>query len=62
MKTSFMEKCQDYYKSLDIKEEIFKFMQKEDDNMDDCVECFKYTLQRSGHSNLDKEILNIILL
>ena len=30
--------------------------------MEDCVERFKYILQRSGHSDLDKDILNIILL
>ena len=30
--------------------------------MEDCVERFKYLLQRSGHSNLDKDILKIILL
>ena len=30
--------------------------------MEDCVECFKYTLQRSGHSDLDKDILKIIFL
>ena len=44
MKKAFLEKYQDYCKSQDIKEEIFKFMQKEDENMEDCVEHFKYTL------------------
>ena len=61
MKEAFLEKYQDYCKSRDIKEEIFKFVQKEDENMEDCVE-FKYILQRSGHSDLDKDILKIILL
>ena len=37
-------------------------MQKEDKNMEDRVEWFKYILQRSGHSNLHKDILKIILL
>ena len=62
MRTSFLEKYQDYCKSQDIKENLFKFTQKEDENMEDYVEHFKYTLQRLGHSNLDKEILKIILL
>ena len=62
MKKAFLEKYQDYCKSCDIKEEIFKFSQKEDENMEDCVERFKYILQRSGHSDLDKDILKIILL
>jgi hypothetical protein len=39
-----------------------KFSWKEDESLEDCVERFKYTLQRSGHSDLDKEILKIILL
>ena len=44
MRAAFLEKYQDYCKSRDNKEEIFKFMQKEDENMEDCVERFKYTL------------------
>ena len=30
--------------------------------MEECVERFKYILQRSGHSDLDNDILKIILL
>jgi hypothetical protein len=62
MRTTFLGKYQDYCKSRNIKEELFKFAQKEDESLKDCVERFKYTLQRSGHSDLDKEILKIILL
>jgi hypothetical protein len=62
MQTTFLEKYQDYCKSQNIKEELFKFTQKEDESLEDCVERFNYTLQRSGHSDLDKEILKIILL
>ena len=62
MKEVFLEKYQDYFKSCDIKEDIFKFVQKEDENMEDCVERFKYILQSLGHSDLDKYILKIILL
>ena len=62
MKTIFLEKYRDYSKSRDVKEEIFKIMQKEDENMEDFVECFKYSLHRSGHSDLDKDILKIIFL
>ena len=62
MKEYFLEKYQYYSKSHDIKEEIFKFSQKEDENMEDCVERFKYILQRCGHSDLDKDILKFILL
>ena len=54
MRTAFLEKYQEYCKSWNIKEELFKFTQKEDENLEDCVERFKYLLQRSGHSDLDK--------
>jgi len=30
--------------------------------MEDCVEHFKYTLQRSNHNDLDRDILKIIFL
>ena len=62
MRTAFLEKYQDYCKSRNIKEELFKFSQEEDESLEDWMERFKYTLQRSSHSNLDKEILKIILL
>jgi len=37
-------------------------MQKEDENMEDFVEHFQYSLERSVHIDLDKNILNIIFL
>lgn len=46
MKMIFLEKYQDYCKSLDVKEIFFKIMQKEDENMEDFVEHFQYSLQR----------------
>jgi len=62
MHTAFQEKFQDYCKSQNIKEELFKFTQKEDESLEDYVERFNYTLQCLGHSDLDKEILKIVLL
>ena len=62
MQTAFLEKYQDYCKSWNVKEELFNFTQKEDESLEYCVERFKYLLQRSGHSYLDKEILKVILL
>lgn len=62
MKTIFLEKYQDYYKSRDVKEEIFKLVENDDENMEEFVEYFQYSLQRSGHSDLDKDILKIIFL
>jgi hypothetical protein len=45
-----------------MNEDIFKINQKEDENMEDCVEFFQYTLQISAHADLDKNILKIILI
>lgn len=45
-----------------MKEKIFNFMQIEDDNLEEFVESFKYSLQRSRHSDLDKNIVKIIFL
>jgi hypothetical protein len=36
--TTFLEKYQDYCKSQNIKEKLFKFIQKEDESLEDCVE------------------------
>jgi len=44
MRTAFLEKYQDYCKSQDIKKELFKSTKREDENMEDFVEHFKYTL------------------
>ena len=62
MQTAFLEKYQDYCKSRNVKEELFKFTQEEDESLEDCVERFKYLLQRLGHFDLDNEILKVILL
>lgn len=45
-----------------MKEDISKIMHKEDENMEYCMEHFQYSLQRSGHSDLDENIMNIIFL
>ena len=62
MKTTFLDKYQYYCKSRDVKEEIFKIMHKENENMEDFLERFNYSLQRSGHNDIDKDILKIIFL
>jgi len=58
----FLQKYQDYYKSRDVKEEIFNIMQKEDENMEGFLEWFQYSLKILGHRDLDKNILKIVYL
>jgi hypothetical protein len=60
MKLIFLGKYQDYCRTRDQREEIFKMSQKEEESLEDYVECLQYNLQRSKHSDLDKDILKTI--
>jgi hypothetical protein len=62
MKHKFMKKYQDYCRMREKREELFKMMQKEDENLEDFVERLQYNLQRSSHPNVSKDILKTILL
>jgi hypothetical protein len=37
-------------------------VEKEDENMEDVLERFNYSLQRSRHNDIDKDILKIMFL
>eukprot|EP00253_Pinus_taeda_P020212 PITA_20212 len=62
MKESFLTKYQDYCRTRERKEELFKMVQKEDENLEDFVERLQYNLQRSDHPTMSKDILKTILL
>jgi hypothetical protein len=62
MKQSFLGKYQDYYRTRDQSEEIFKMSQKEEESLEDFIERLMYNLQRSKHNDLDKDILKMILI
>jgi hypothetical protein len=62
MKQRFLQKYQDYCKVRDIREEIFRMTQKEEETLEDYVERFQYNLQRTKQNTLDPETLRIIFL
>jgi hypothetical protein len=62
MKQTFLMKYQDYCRTRDQREELFKMSQKEEEILEDYMECLKYNLQRSKHNDLDKDILKTILI
>lgn len=62
MKETFLSNYQDYCRTRDVRVEIFRMMQKEEESLEDYVELFHYNLQRSKHSDLDLEILKTIFL
>jgi len=44
------------------KDEVFKMMRKEDENLEDLCERFQYNLNRAKMNNIDEENLNPLLL
>ena len=58
MKEAFLGKYRDYSMPSNIKDEVFKMTQKEDENLEDLVERFVYNAKREKMDNLDEETLN----
>jgi hypothetical protein len=54
MKKVFLKKYQDYCKGRELREEIFKMTQKEDESLEDYMERFQYNLQRSKQSPVEQ--------
>ena len=62
MKQVFLRKYQEYCRMKDKIEELFKMVQKDDENLEDFVEMLLYNVQRSGHTTIGRDVLKIILL
>ena len=62
MKRLLLVKYQEYCKMKDKREELFKMVQKYDEGLEDFVERILYNVQRSGHTNIGRDVLKIILL
>jgi hypothetical protein len=62
MKQKFLHKYQDYCRTKEKREELFKMIHKEDENLEDFVETLQYNLQISSHPDVSKDILKTILL
>jgi hypothetical protein len=62
MNEIFLEKYQEYYKSLELRKKIFKMTQKEDENLEDYIEQLQYNLQISSYTTLGSDILKTILI
>ena len=62
MKQVFLAKYQDYCRTKDKREELFKIMQKDDEILEDFVERILYNVQISYHTNIGSDVLKINLL
>ena len=62
MKQEFLERYLDYYMQINHKEEVFKMVQKEDENLEDLLERFNYNIKREKMEILDQDTLKALLL
>lgn len=62
MKGTFLSKYQDYFRTRESREEIFRMTQKEKEILEDYVERLHYNLQRYKHNDLDQEILKSMFI
>ena len=51
MKESFLKNYQDYYRSRELKDEIFQMVARPNETLE-YVECFQYNIQRSPYASL----------
>jgi len=62
MKKVFLDRYLDYCMSTNHKDEVFKMMQREDENLEDLIERFNYNLKRAKMDSLDEDTLKSLLL
>ena len=62
MKTSFLQKYQEYCKPKDSWYDIFKIQQLEDESLEDYLERFIYTLHKSKYSDLREDEVRTLFL
>jgi len=58
----FVDKYKDYCMPHNLKDEVFKMMQKEDENLEDFIERFSYNVKSDKMHELDEENLKALLL
>ena len=54
MKHAFLDRYLDYCMPTNHKDDVFKMMQKEDENLEVFLERFQYNLKREKMNNLDE--------
>ena len=62
LKNGFLDKYKYYCMPHNLKDEVFKMMQKEDESLEDLVEILSYKIKRDTMYDLDDETLKSLLL
>ena len=58
----FLDKYQEYCNTKDKREELFKMVQEDYESLEDFVERILYNVQRARQTNMELDVLKIILL
>jgi len=62
MKENFLKKYQDYCRTKDSRNDIFKMQQQDEESLEDFLERFTYTLQKSKYNDLQDEAIKTLFL
>jgi hypothetical protein len=62
MKTKILKKYQDYCRPKDSRNDIFKMHQQDEESLEDFLERFTYTLQKSKYNDLQDEAIKTLFL
>ena len=62
MRKIFIRKYPAYCRSKDLKDEIFRMSQQEDESLEEYLEIFSYNLQKSKYNSLTPEMIRTIFL
>ena len=62
MKQVFLGKYQEYCRTKDKREELFKMVHKEEESLEEFVEIILYNVQRARQNDMGRDVLKIILL
>ena len=62
MKTTFLQKYQEYCKPRDSRNDIFKIQQLKDESLEDYLERFIYMLHKSKHNDLREDAVRTLFL
>jgi hypothetical protein len=57
MKTKFLKKYQDYCRTKDSRNDIFRLQQQDEESLEDFLERFIFTLQKSKYTDLQEEAM-----
>jgi hypothetical protein len=62
MKAKFLKKYQDYCRTKDSRNDIFKMQQQDEESLEDFLERFTFTLQKSKYNDLQDEAVKTLFL